>query len=212
MSEPLIHVFRVAAPITNLGYGRRAALWVAGCSIGCPNCCSQDTWAAQGRAMLVSEAASLIEALASRHVDLSGLTVSGGEPTESAQAVRLLLERIRIAHPDWDVLLYSGLPWRRLKARHAELLALCDAVVPELFLYRKPSDHALLGSENQSVRCLTRLGDLRYTQIGPKMLPLEATVTGNDILFSGVPKGDSLDRFSAALERRGILLSSKSWS
>lgn len=212
MSDAMLDVLRVAAPVTNLGYGRRVVLWVAGCSIGCASCCSQDSWTARGRTLSVSEVSRLIDALASRHGGLNGLTVSGGEPTEQAPAVLSLLERIRAAHAGWDIMLYSGLAWRKLRARHADLLALCDAVVPEPFVHNLPTEHVLLGSSNQSIKRLTPLGDQRYTQLGARTLPLEATLTGNVIAFSGVPKDGSLDRFAAALERRGIRLSAKSWS
>ncbi|MCA1696856.1 MAG: radical SAM protein, partial [Actinobacteria bacterium] len=32
-------------PVTTLGYGTRAGVWVQGCTIGCHGCASRDTWA-----------------------------------------------------------------------------------------------------------------------------------------------------------------------
>lgn len=206
-----LNILRVSAPVTNLGFGRRIVLWVAGCSIGCHGCCSQDTWQAKGRSMDVVELAQLLRGLAARHGSIDGLTISGGEPSEAAPAISALLDRTRRANPEWDVLLYSGLPWARLQARFPELLALCDAVIPEPFVHKQPSEHPLLGSANQTLRCLTAKARERYEGFDMSPMPLEATVNAGGVEFSGVPKGDGLDRFTAALERHGIQVTSKSW-
>ena len=206
-----LNVFRVSAPVTNLGFGRRIVLWVAGCSIGCPGCCSRDTWLAKGRSMTVVKLAQLLQALSVRHGMIAGLTISGGEPSESAPAISALLAQVRRANPEWDVLLYSGLPWARLQARFPELLALCDAVIPEPFVHKLPSEHPLLGSANQTLRCMTPRGKQRYEGFDMSPTPLEVTVNPNGVEFSGVPKGDGLDKFTAALARRGIEITSKSW-
>ena len=206
-----LNVFRVSAPVTNLGFGRRIVLWVAGCSIGCPGCCSQDTWQAKGRSTTVVELVQLLRSLAARHGAIDGLTISGGEPSEAAPAISALLDQMRRANPEWDVLLYSGLPWARLQARFPELLSLCDAVIPEPFVHKLPSQHPLLGSANQTLRCLTTKARERYEGFDLSPTPLEATVNAGGVEFSGVPKGDALDRFTTALERRGIQITSKSW-
>lgn len=211
MSSERLSVSRISAPVTNLGFGRRIVLWVAGCSIGCRGCCSQDTWQAKGRSMTVVELLRLLHAVSARHGVIDGLTISGGEPSEAAPAISALLAEIRRANPQWDVLLYSGLAWVPLQARFPELLAQCDAVIPEPFVYKLPSMHPLLGSANQTLRCLTARGRQRYEAFDMSPKPLEATVNPSGVEFSGVPKGDGLDRFTAALARRGIQITSKSW-
>lgn len=212
MNGETLHVYRVVAPVTNLGYGRRIALWVAGCSVGCPGCCSKDTWQAKGRVMGVTEVARLLALLATRQAPIDGFTISGGEPTEAAFAICALLRQVRTMKPDWDVLLYSGLPWRRLQNRFTDLLALCDAVIPEPFVRNLPSTHPLFGSANQSIRCLTAKARARYEGVSLAPMPLEASVSSSGVEFSGVPKGDGLARFTAALARRGIRVTSASWS
>ena len=69
----------------------------------------------------------------------------------------------------------------------------------------------LRGSANQTLRCLTAKARERYEGFDMSPAPLEATVNAGGVEFSGVPKGDGLDRFTAALERRGIQVTSKSW-
>ena len=213
MSADVLNVLRIRAPVTNLGYGHRIVLWVAGCSIGCAGCCSKDTWTAKGRAMDVAQVARLIEKLASKHAPIDGLTISGGEPTESSRALCSLIEALRGQAPDWDVLMYSGLPWRRLKNRFAKLVEFCDVVVPEPFIQNRPSAHPLLGSGNQSIRHITPKAEKRYGGlVTATALPLEAFIRPDGVSFSGVPKSGDLDRFTAALARRGITIDSTSWS
>ena len=40
-----VGVSRLHFPVTTLGPGRRAAIWLQGCSIHCRGCVSRDTWA-----------------------------------------------------------------------------------------------------------------------------------------------------------------------
>ena len=154
--------------------------------------------------MGVAQVVRLIEKLASKHAPIDGLTISGGEPTESSMALCSLIEALREVAPDWDVLMYSGLPWRRLRNRFARLVDLCDAVVPEPFVQNRHTANPLLGSGNQSIRCITPKAEMRYEGLATATASsLEASIRPDGVSFSGVPKAGDLDRFTAALARRG---------
>lgn len=209
-----MNVVRIAVPVTNLGFGRRIALWLAGCSIGCKGCCSVDTWSeTAGRSMTPVRLGAQLLALAQRHDQISGITISGGEPTDSAMPLHELLARLRLAQPDWDFLMYSGRSRRYLEQRHQLLLEDLDMVIPEPFVHNRPSDDPLLGSSNQFRWMLTEKARQRYgNRASHSTPPLSAAITGAHVRFTGIPAAGSLNRFEAALLRRGISLSQKSWS
>jgi anaerobic ribonucleoside-triphosphate reductase activating protein len=201
-------------PVTVLGYGKRIGLWVQGCSIGCPGCCSRDTWPADaGRSMAIEELVAWCRAIVQGEA-LDGITISGGEPLEQAGALAELLARLR----EWtdtlpqpvDYLCYSGLPWRRVREQGA-VLALLDAVIPEPYVRSLPSQ-PLRGSANQSVVALTELGRSRY-----ETLPLHTArrmqmkVEGGRIWMIGVPQADDLSRLETLCAERGLNLGSVSW-
>ena len=108
-----LRVNRVARPVTVFGPGRWLGLWVQGCGICCPGCASEDTWdPAAGRDFEVAEfARSLAGAVLAER--LTGVTLTGGEPTEQGPALADLVARVRAIVADGgaepvDVLLFTG--------------------------------------------------------------------------------------------------------
>src|SRR3990172_12478082 len=74
------------------GPGLRAVLWTQGCSLGCPGCFNSETHdPGAGREVDVELLAGEI---AGRH-GIDGVSISGGEPLQQAEALCELLERLR---------------------------------------------------------------------------------------------------------------------
>lgn len=71
-----------------LGPGKRAVVWVQGCSLRCKGCIAPEMWN-HNEGILV-EVSKLAEELFADE-SIEGLTVSGGEPSEQAEAVGELL-------------------------------------------------------------------------------------------------------------------------
>ena len=85
-----VRVARLLAPVTVLGPGRRLGLWVQGCGLACPGCASRDTWdPAEGLEIPVAELADRITRTVVAE-DLTGLTITGGEPTDQGRALASL--------------------------------------------------------------------------------------------------------------------------
>lgn len=172
----LLRLNRTHYPVTVLGPGVRAGIWVQGCTIGCSGCVARDTWDADGGAAV--EVGAVLDWLAGLPGPVDGVTVSGGEPFQQPAALAELLDGIaawrrgRAQHRDGaqdvagevDVLVYSGYPWSRLSRtpQLAALLSRCDAVITGPYVARRNSGVALRGSDNQRVVALTQLGERRY--------------------------------------------------
>ena len=157
-----LRLFALSFPVTALGPGNRLVLWVAGCGRSCPGCISPEMQPADaGRAVPVSR---LAERILKIDMPLSGVTVSGGEPFDQAEPLAVLLETLREARPDWNVLLYTGYLLGELEPRKdtAGLLRLVDILVDGPYRCDLPQTHPLAGSGNQQVHYLTDRGrDLR---------------------------------------------------
>ena len=129
----MIRLNRIAMPVASLGFGNRAVIWVQGCTIGCLGCISRHTWNRKGGEEIAVEA--LIELLGRQEArigTLDGLTISGGEPMEQAEAVFALVKELR--ERNWldstrDVLVYSGLSAASLNDRFGTQLGQFDAMV-----------------------------------------------------------------------------------
>lgn len=204
---------RAHYPVTTLGPGRRAGIWVQGCTIGCPGCMSTDTWPSDpARAIPATAVLDWVDALPARP---DGITLSGGEPFQQVEAVTELLGLLhewRAGSPI-DILVYSGYPFHRLRkdAAARRALALCDAAVTGPYLRRRPTDLPWRGSANQRLIPLTPLGKERYAttqRSGPR---LQVCPDGDTVWLIGVPAPGDLELLAGRLEHSGLRLGQTTW-
>lgn len=202
-----IRLNRIAIPVGNLGYGRRAVIWVQGCTIACPGCISRHTWNRKGgEVMMVTELAELIQLSEMRSGPLDGVTITGGEPSEQAGAVRNLIRLLR--GDSWlggarDVLLYSGREWTDLVRLGLTEPELFDAVIAGPYVNVLPRQ-TLAGSSNQRLVPLTPLGALRYCDGSDSPAPLEGVWDGDHLLLAGISSPAEHAQFRKLLAENGI--------
>jgi len=87
------------------GPGVRAVIWVQGCTIGCPGCYSGFTHPHK-KVNLVPPAE--LSAWVANIDGIEGVTLSGGEPFEQAEAVAEFLKCLKTTSPDLSVFIFSG--------------------------------------------------------------------------------------------------------
>lgn len=209
---------RVAHPVTVLGPGRRLGLWVQGCHIGCPGCASVDTWDAAAGGTIDTE--TLAPELASIILEnnLTGLTLTGGEPTEQAEALADLVTRIRgfvggsADVCQLDVLMFTGLSAKAAERRACALWDVVDAAICGPYRRDKPSTSPLVATSNQQLVILTALGATRAGGLDPtSSASLQANITDGELTLIGLPNPGDLPRLEAALRARGVALEGVSW-
>jgi len=211
-----LRVNRMHHPVTVLGHGVRAGIWVQGCTIGCAGCASRDTW--DPRAGAEVEPAAIVGWLDTLPDPLDGVTVSGGEPFQQPVQLAALLTELdawrRCRDRPVDLLVFSGYTWPRLVARSdcAAALARCDAVVAGPYLQRRGTDVALRGSDNQEVVTLTALGRQRYGESAATPTPaMQVCLDDGVVRLIGIPRRGDLERMRAGLTARGIAAESVTW-
>jgi anaerobic ribonucleoside-triphosphate reductase activating protein len=207
-STVTVDLDRLYWPVQSLGHGKRAAIWFQGCGIGCPGCCSPHTWSSHPERTPLAEVLAWLKNLPKDELD--GVTISGGEPFDQPEALRALLGELRVdlcgADARRDILVYSGYPWRKLAAGHADILGLIDVLISGPFVEHRPP--ALLrGSDNQQLHRLTSLAHERYPHPDAPYQPrLEFHLTGGHLQFVGIPRRQDIDRIRARLRAAGITL------
>jgi anaerobic ribonucleoside-triphosphate reductase activating protein len=220
MPQPItLQLNKAHWPVTVLGPGRRIGLWLQGCTIHCPNCVSQDTWPRDAtKAIAVGDLVAWCRRTSEGALD--GVTISGGEPFEQPQGLAALLTRLaawrREARLDFDLLCYSGLPLRVLERRHAKILALLDAVIPEPYVDTLPQGGPWRGSANQPLVPLSERGRARYADgveaaadAGGKRI--QAAVEGGRVWMIGIPGRGDMAAVEALCASRGVALTKVSW-
>lgn len=205
-------------PVTVLGPGQRIGLWFQGCSIHCPGCVSQDTWAFdRGRETTVARILSWAREVSADRPE--GITLTGGEPFDQPKALAALLEALehwrRQQKLDFDILAYSGYPLAQLRQKHARLLARLDALIPEPFRQELPLTQLWRGSSNQPLVPLSPRGQARYAPYleaaAASDRRLQLSADGERLWFVGIPGRGDLDAVAARLREDGVEIGEASW-
>jgi anaerobic ribonucleoside-triphosphate reductase activating protein len=154
----VVRVLRFLPATDAEGPGRRAALWVQGCSIRCPGCFNPHSWNFGGGEPLGwPELADAVRVSAADH-DIEGLTLLGGEPFDQAAPLAALAEAVRAA--GLSVMTFTGYVLEDLRTAGREdwdrLLAATDLLVDGPYLAQRPERRRpWVGSDNQRFWFLT---------------------------------------------------------
>ena len=140
-------------PLTEVeGPGKRACIWLQGCSIRCKGCMAQHTWEInEGKPVSVDD---LFERISSNH-EIEGLTVLGGEPMEQADALMPLLKKVK--EKKLSILLFTGYCLEQLtNDSQKQIVELCDVLIDGPYI-KSLTDFSRpwIGSKNQQIHYLT---------------------------------------------------------
>lgn len=206
-------------PVTVLGPGRRIGIWLQGCGIGCKGCVSQDTWAHDpGKELTVARLLSWCREASAGRFD--GVTISGGEPFDQAEALSALLDGLQqwrsAAALDFDILCYSGYPLSTLQKKHAQILQKLDALIPEPFVENKPLTQIWRGSSNQPLVLLSDLGRARMqayvdAPFNENDKRIQTMVDGQRVWYVGIPGRGDMQALEQRCAERGLQFDSVSW-
>jgi anaerobic ribonucleoside-triphosphate reductase activating protein len=205
-----LSISRVHFPVTTLGPGNRIGIWFQGCGIQCPGCISKDTWARKPANTTVSE---LLEFYSEHRRDVDGLTITGGEPLEQSAGLLALLSGFRrLLGPGADFLVYSGRASEEVLPLLASWTGLVDAVIAEPYIEAESQTGPLVGSDNQRLFMLTRVGQERFL---PYVRPRDARDDRLDLMddqaggfwMAGIPRRGDMERLRMTLAMQGTLIS-----
>jgi anaerobic ribonucleoside-triphosphate reductase activating protein len=150
-----LRVYHVVEATEAEGPGRRACVWVQGCSLHCAQCFNAHLWTFAGGKEVDADALGHYIA---RLPDIEGVTFLGGEPFDQAEGATAVARAVRDGGR--SVMTFTGYRYEELLASRLpgarELLAATDLLVDGRYVaalpdYRRP----WVGSANQRFRFLT---------------------------------------------------------
>lgn len=216
----MIRLNRMAHPVTTLGFGRRVGLWVQGCARQCPDCNGRDTWPTDGGTELpVSVVAKAICEIAVEK-ELDGLTITGGEPFDQADALCALIDEVKCGMAQlaaderrcFDVLVFSGYEAEEAAEVSPGLWSRVDAAVCGPYRANCPSDAPLLASGNQCYVCLTEAGQAAHRSLAATWdKAMQFSQGGRALTFAGITDAGDLNCLEEQLQERGISMGEVSW-
>ncbi len=139
---------RLQYPVYSLGPGTRIAIWVQGCTIGCPDCINPELWDPQGGRPV--DPAVLAAELVSFGSHFDGITITGGEPFDQYAALVAFGTFIR-QKTGMNILVYSGYTLTALKQKFPDHLfaGSLDFLVSGPYIATLACDDGWRGSSNQ---------------------------------------------------------------
>jgi len=171
------------------GPGIRAVIWVQGCTIGCPGCYNAFTHPHERKTLVRPE--ELAEWIISIE-GIEGITFSGGEPFEQAEAIAQTIEIVNSERKDSiSVFIFTGFEMDVLNSSSStavqRLLNLSDMLSAGPYVHSQRDTNLLWkGSTNQNLVYLTNRYSSTEEEMWFKESPVEELVMqNNDIKSTG---------------------------
>ncbi|MBD2773100.1 4Fe-4S single cluster domain-containing protein [Iningainema tapete] len=204
-----LRLFARQSPVSVLGPGQRAVIWVQGCRFACKNCIVPESWdESAGEQVTVAQMAAWVLA----QPGIEGITLSGGEPMLQAPALSHLIDLVR-EKADLGVVCYTGYRLEQLQQgtlEQQDLLQRVDLLIDGIYIEQQHADLLWRGSANQRLISLTE----RYQSLIISQKTQERSVglqffmepTG-EIQFVGIPNQPGFrQEFESRMLNRGVIL------
>ncbi len=165
------------------GPGRRAVLWLQGCTLNCPGCFNPHTHSITGgKEIPLKRMVNQIIQTSSR---IEGLTISGGEPLQQLKPLLFLLSEVR-HKTTLSIILFSGYTFEEIRLMPAaeQLFSTIDVLIAGRYDPSLPTQNPWLGSGNKTVHFFTPRYSIKDLSIVP---PAEVMIASNgEIISSGI--------------------------
>lgn len=169
-----------------LGPGVRYCIWTQGCPFNCKNCTTPE-----GRDLtdkILVDPLKLADDIVSRD-QITGITISGGEPFLQAQPLALMLKKVRALRPNIDVLAFSGYKYEDLVWEQARaLLSQLDLLIDGEYVDSLNNGTGLRGSSNQRFIFLTDRLQVFKEEFENGVRAAEMIITDEGLFTIGIPK------------------------
>ncbi len=172
-----------------LGPGLRYVIWTQGCLKLCPGCTSPESRPIKPK--MVVEVDHLAEDIVNTS-NLSGITISGGEPFLQAASLAKLLSIVKPKRPEMNVIIFTGYNKEELRWGEANaLLNQTDVLIDGPYCQGKSVNRGLRGSSNQRIHFLTNVLDDYREELENGTRKLDLYVDGDEIVTIGIPTDKS---------------------
>lgn len=199
-NQELLNLAAISSSTQSLGPGRRAAVWVQGCTIQCPKCIAPD-WIPVRPAYLVDPELLAGELL--KNPAVTGITISGGEPMLQASGLAKFVFHARKLR-DINVICFSGFRLQNLLKNPVnpgvdDLLRQIDVLIDGPYIDRQNDNQGLRGSANQQIHIFSnRLKGYDFDKASRKV---EIDVQDGHAFMVGIPTQTLHSAFNKAIEQ-----------
>jgi len=168
-----------------LGPGLRYCIWVQGCPFNCAGCATPE-----GIPIVPNKMMPVREIVQSilRNEQITGITISGGEPFLQASKLIIMLQEVLEKRPQLNTIIYTGFKKEQLDWPEAiELLKQVDVLIDGLYIKVKDDSKGLRGSSNQEVHFLTERLISHKSQFESALRKVDLFINEQSAIFVGIP-------------------------
>lgn len=166
-----MRIKRICYPVKVLGPGKRAGIWVTGCSFGCKGCMSPELQSKTAGNEMSCE--KIISALHKIKGPVEGFTLSGGEPFDQAEELSALVSLLKEEFND-DIIIYTGYTLEELQERNCSftdsVLDTAAVIIDGRYVDSLNDGKGLRGSSNQRIHIFRNKEKYEYMKSSKREL------------------------------------------
>lgn len=195
---------RIFYPLKTLGPGERIGIWTMGCTHNCFNCMTKDLQIFDPTyQQSVDDILKKIKQIHAENPNLTGITVSGGEPFQQVE-LPLLLKRLHELG-FVDILVFSGYTIQeihQLPYFAQEAMKYIGVLVDGRYIEALNDDLPLRGSSNQVIHFLNKQLEERYAPIlKAGYRTFEVAATDQSFSIYGILPKRAMKKFSSLTDK-----------
>lgn len=197
MNNSIINIAEIA-PVSEVnGPGKRAVIWVQGCSKRCSGCWNAAYLDFSTKLQLTPQ--QIFDFVRQKTLDFSlveGITFSGGEPFEQAAALSEAASLFKSR--GMTIMSYSGDTLEEIKIKgkpQTDFLGNLDILVDGEYVKEESCDRLWRSSLNQKVYFLTERYRSFEPEINKESREFEVVLSENELRVTGFPRLDLLKKF-----------------
>lgn len=166
-------------PISEVeGPGKRACIWVQGCSIQCKNCALPQTWPKEGGNKI--PIGKLAEDILNIK-EIEGVTFTGGEPFDQAKALFKLASILK--EEELSIITFTGYKLEDIMdstdKSWQNFFAVIDILIDSPYIFEKSDfSRPLVGSSNQRYHFLSNRYDKKDLSSNPQRIEIRIQKDG----------------------------------
>ena len=198
-----MYIARILYPVRVLGPGDRIGIWFAGCPHHCAGCSNPELWEQRAQWRTESRSVMKLIRMISDQKPVDGITITGGDPLFQPDALKELLQELKLITR--DILVYTGYDYEEIRNNHEDVLNDIAVLIDGKYIEEENHGSLLRGSDNQNILILNKeFQSLYETYLQEATSSIQNFSTGDGIISVGIHRPDYEKHLDEIRKEKGL--------